>query len=183
MVILIVIFWLVQYSNSSHFASGLLPLSLLVCFWSASGLLLVCFHFLFWSDSDSGIYWYSFQKPIYIINIFCFKFGLWRQEMQKYRISEISLNNLNATFNFIFITLSFLCQIALAFSTGHQLNIPSLDKSSNVCQLTSTGQLVLLEMIKNATGILLKIPYWMCEELQNAKDWFDTKFAKLLKLK
>ena len=76
-----------------------------------------------------------------------------------------------------------MCQIALAFSTEHQLNIPSLDKSSNVYQLTSTGQLVLLEMIKNATGILLKIPYWMCEELQNAKDWFDTKFAKLLKLK
>ena len=27
-------------------------------------------------------------------------------------------------------------------STGHQLNISSLDKSSTVCQLTSTGQLV-----------------------------------------
>ena len=90
--------------------------------------------------------------------------------MQKYWIAEISSNNLNTTFNFICVTLKFLCQIALAFSTGHQLNIPSLDKSSNVCQLTSTGQLVLLEMIKNATGILLKIPYWMCEELQNAKD-------------
>jgi hypothetical protein len=23
---------------------------------------------------------------------------------------------------------------------------------------------------ENATGILLKIPYWMCEELKNAKD-------------
>jgi hypothetical protein len=90
--------------------------------------------------------------------------------MQKYWNSEISLNNLNTTFNFIFVTLSFLCQIALAFSTGHQLNIPSLDKISTVCQLTSTGQLVLLEIIKNATEILLKIPYWMCEELQNAKD-------------
>ena len=55
-------------------------------------------------------------------------------------------------------------------STGQPLNIPSLDKSSTVCQPTPTGQLVLLEMIKNATGILLKIPYWMCEELQNAKD-------------
>ena len=89
--------------------------------------------------------------------------------MQKYWNSEISLNNLNTTFNFIFVTLSFLCQIALAFSTGHQLNIPSLDKISTVCQLTSTGQLVLLEIIKNATGILLKIPYWMCEELQKCK--------------
>ena len=39
-------------------------------------------------------------------------------------------------------------------STGHQLNIPSLDKSSTVGQLTPTGQLVLLESIKNATGIL-----------------------------
>ena len=86
--------------------------------------------------------------------------------MQKYWIFEISLNNLNTTFNFIFVTLSFLCQIVLAFSTGHQLNIPSLDKSSTVCQQTSTGQLVLLEIIKNATEILLKIPYWMCEELQ-----------------
>ena len=89
--------------------------------------------------------------------------------MQKYWIFEISLNNLNITFNFIFVTLSFLCQIVLAFSTGHQLNIPSLDKSSTVCQLTSTGQLVLLEIIKNATEILLKIPYWMCEELQKCK--------------
>ena len=36
-------------------------------------------------------------------------------------------------------------------STGQQLNTPSLDKSSAVCQLTPTGQLVLLESIKNAT--------------------------------
>ena len=37
-------------------------------------------------------------------------------------------------------------------STGQQLNIPSLDKSSTICQLTPTGQFVLLESIKNATG-------------------------------
>ena len=152
--------------SASTFFGGSASSLLLVCFWSASGLLPLHFLVWFWL---SDIYWYSFKKPIYIINLFCFKFGLWRQEMQKYWIFKISLNNLNTTFNFIFVTLSFLCQIVLAFSTGHQLNIPSLDKSSTVCQLTSTGQLVLLEIIKNATEILLKIPYWMCEELQKCK--------------
>ena len=64
-------------------------------------------------------------------------------------------------------------------STGHQLNIPSLDKSSTVYQLTSTGQLVLLEFIKNATGILLRIPYWMCEELQKCKRLIWHKICKV----
>ena len=54
-------------------------------------------------------------------------------------------------------------------STGHQLNIPSLDKSSTVCQLISTGQLVSTGNSQDTTGILLKIPYWMCEELQKCK--------------
>ena len=100
--------------------------------------------------------------------------------MQKYWIFKISLNNLNTTFNFIFVTLTFLCQIALAFSTGHQLNIPSLDKSSTVCQLTPTGQLVLLESIKNATG---RYPTGCVRSYKNARGKFDTRFAKLLKIK
>ena len=68
-------------------------------------------------------------------------------------------------------------------STGQQLNIPSLDKSSTVCQLTSTGQLVLLEIIKNATEILLKIPYWMCEELQKCKRLIWHKICKVTQTK
>ena len=65
-------------------------------------------------------------------------------------------------------------------STGQQLNIPSLDKSSTICQLTPTGQLVLLESIKNATG---RYPTGCVRSYKNESDKFDTRFAKLFKIK
>ena len=60
-------------------------------------------------------------------------------------------------------------------STGHQLNIPS-----TVCQLTPTGQLVLLESIKNATG---RYPTGRVRSYKSESDKFDTRFAKLFKIK
>ena len=64
-----------------------------------------------------------------------------------------------------------MCQIALAFSTGHQLNIPSLDKSSTVCQLISTGQLV-------STGNSQEY-YWNTSEDTLLDVWGATKMQKI----
>jgi hypothetical protein len=55
-------------------------------------------------------------------------------------------------------------------STGHQLNIPSLDKSSTVCQLISTGQLV-------STGNSQE-HYWNTSEDTLLDVWGATKNAR-----
>ena len=74
----------------SHFGWHNIPIlvMLLVCFyfifWSASGLLLVCFPCIFWSASNTDSHGCIFQKPIYTMNLVCFKFGWSRQEIQKY---------------------------------------------------------------------------------------------------